>query len=189
MAKIRLLTALAVVALLFTASDILQATAISGSLPFAAFGVTKNGSNLSTSTLFTDGFSLTSNGGLGDFSIIPISTMFSGFTLDLTMLSSGGGFTFSNANDGGFAATSGSIVQQSPKFLNVDLLGTYTPGPAFTGLGPAPAEVSLAFTQTGKGVSASFTLNTVTVPETGTMALLGLGTLVLATVMRRKLAI
>ena len=187
MGKIRLLAGLAVVGMLLSGSSALQATEISGSLPFAAFGVTQNNTNLSTSTMFTSADELTSNSGTGDFSIVPIGTMFSGFTLDLTTISSGGGFTFSNSTYGSYAATSGSIVMQSQRFLNVELLGTFTPGPAFNGLGPAPADVDLSFTQRGTSVSGSFTMST-TVPEPGTMALLGSGLLTLAAVVRRKFA-
>jgi hypothetical protein len=177
------------VAILLTASSVLQASEITGSLAFGVVGLTQNGSDLSTSTMFTAVSTRTQDLGHGDFSVVPLSSVFSGFNLDLTTISSGGGFTFSNSSFGDFAASSGSIITQMPMFLNVNLIGTYTPAGMLSGFGPSMADVHLSFTMTGTALSGSYTLTTLPIPEGGTITLLGSGVLAFAAVLRRKLAV
>src|SRR5271169_3425913 len=175
------------VVLLAAGTGVMHASAISGSLPFVAFNLTLNGSNLATSTLDSAPQTSSSGTGLGDFSVVPFVTNFGSASLDLLTIGAGGGFSISNATYGNFVASSGSITTKTPSFLNVVLGGVYTPGPGIPGVTSAPAVVNLSLNQTGSSVSASFTLATPpAVPEPGTMALLGLGSLVLASVLRRR---
>ena len=162
-------------ALLVASSGVMQASAISGSLPFVVFTATENGVNLSSSTMESAVQSLTSGPGVGDFSVVPVMTAFGSISLNDLTVASGGGFSFSNATYGSFVAKGGSIVTQTSNFLNVTLTGVYDPGPGIPGVSPSPAVVHLSFNQTGSSLSGSYTL--ATVPEPGAFALLGSGIL------------
>jgi hypothetical protein len=161
---------------LVAASGVMQAGAISGSLPFVDLGVSENGTNLANSTIELAASTETSGPGEGDFLVVPILTAFGPFTLDNLTIGTGGGFSVSNAVYGSFVASSGSIVTQTSSFLNVVLFGIYTPGPGFSGLTASPAKADISFDQTSSSVSGSFTLGTV--PEPGALTLLGSGILV-----------
>lgn len=161
-----------------------HATEISGSIPFALVALAQNGTNLSTSTVITSAAALTSDRGTGDFTVVPQFTTFSGPTLTLPV-TSGGGFTTTNSSFGTFTATSGTITLQTPQFLDVTLLGTFTPSGVLSSFSPAPAVAHVDYTQTGSSVSGSFTMMT-TIPETSTMLLLGTGLVGIATKMRKK---
>jgi hypothetical protein len=162
--------------LLVAGTGIMQASAISGSLPFVIVNASENGTNLLTSTMEFSTGSLTSGFGTGDFAIVPLLTPFTAVILDDLTVGSGGGFSLSNATYGSFVATGGSIFTQTANFLDVTLIGIYIPGPAFAGLTPAVADAHVSFNQTGNSLSGSFTL--AIVPEPGALALLGSGILV-----------
>lgn len=181
---------LTVIVLLIAGTGVMQANAIHGSLPFAGFTVSQNGANLSSSTTLSDTATLTSGAGFLDYAVVPMMTDFGPFTLNLSTIGTGGGLSLSNATYGTFVATTGLIVTQLSNFLDVELFGTYTPGPGMPGVSPGPTELRLGFTQSGAAVSGSGTLTSppADVPEPGTLALLGSGVIGLAAVMRRKLA-
>jgi len=181
--SIRLLFLLATMTICTT---VLHADLLSGSLPFAGFNVAENVTNLRTSTTFTVADSQTSSVGKGDFSIVPITTDFGPFTLTDTTVPMGGGFSISNASFGSFVATGGTIQHETTNALVVDMTGTYTPGPAFPGATATPAHATLAYTQSGSSISASFTL--AMIPEPATILTMGIGLCVSALVLRRKLA-
>ena len=151
---------------------------INGSLPFSDFNATQNGAIISASTLFSDTDTLTSGTGVGDFGIVPLATDYGPFTLDLSMIATGGGVTISNAAFGSFSATSGEIVTQNDNFLDVYLLGTYTPGPAFDpSITADAASFRLQFNQSGASLSGAATLSAppAGVPEPASALLIGLG--------------
>ena len=161
---------------LVAASGVMQASAISGSLPFVGIGVSENGTNLAKSTMESAVQTETSGAGEGNFLVVPTLTPFGPIALDDLTIGTGGGFSVSNAVYGSFVASSGSIVLHTSSFLDVVLFGIYTPGPGFPGLTAAPAKLNLSFNQTASSLSGSFTLGTV--PEPGALALWGSGILV-----------
>jgi hypothetical protein len=181
----RIRTLLFLVSLLAAATSITHANQITGALPLAGIDTSENGPNLLLSTFLTDTQTLTSGPGLGDFSVVPLFTDYGLFSLDLPTIATGGGFSISNPTYGSFVAGSGSIDFQSEDFLDVDLFGTYTPGPGMPGVTAGPMEVDLSFTQNGKSVSSSMTLVN-SVPEPSTLLLLGSATFGMATRLRRK---
>jgi hypothetical protein len=175
--------------LMIAATGVMHASAIVGSMSFVGVGVTQNGANLSVSTVLSDTSNLTT-GGLGDYSGIPLFTNYGPFTLDLTTLATGGGFSLTNATYGTFAAATGSLVSRTANFLNVDLIGTYTPGPGMpVGVTAGPTELSISFTQRGNSISVSETIVSppTSVPEPGTLALFGSGIIGVAAILRRKI--
>lgn len=178
-------SALLIVVFLVAASGVMQADAISGSLPFVLFTASENGTNLATSTTESAVAAITSGSGTGDFSVVAFMSSFGPIALNDLTVGKGGGFSFSNAAYGSFVATSGSIFTQTTNFLDVTLFGTYFPGPGISGVGPAAARVDLSFNQTGNSLSGSFTL--ATVPEPGTLVLMGSALIGLARVIRCKL--
>ena len=184
MKKARLFPVLSILVLLVAASGVMQASAISGSLPFVLFTATENGLNLSTSTMEFAVLAVTSGPGTGDFSVVPFLTAFGPISLNDLTVSTGGGFSISNPTYGSFIASGGTIVHQSSTFLDVTLTGTYFPGPGLPGASATAAEVDMSFNQTGSSLSGSFTL--ASVPEPGAMALMGSGILLCANTLRRR---
>jgi hypothetical protein len=180
MNKVPLRLVLFILTLVFASSGVMQASAISGSLPLVVFTATENGVDLSSSTMESSVQSLTSGPGAGDFSVVPVMTAFGPITVNDLTVASGGGFSFSNATYGSFVATGGTIFTQTSNFLNVNLTGVYDPGPGIPGVTASSAVVHLSFNQTGQSLSGSYTLATVpdaTVPEPGALVLLGSGIL------------
>jgi hypothetical protein len=170
-------------ALLFAHSEA-KAAQLNGSLALAGFGVSENGPTVGTSTQFTASFYATSGAGFGDYAPIPLLTSFGSATLDLASFAT---FALSNATYGSFATTSGSVVQHNANFLDVLLLGVYSPGPGLPGFDPTPASLRISINQSGESIAAAATLNSPPVPEPGTLLLLGSG-LVGLVVSRRRLA-
>jgi hypothetical protein len=178
------LPALVMVVFLLAASGVMQASAISGSLPFVLFEVTENGTNLLNSTMESAVLSAVSGPGTGDFSVVPFMTVYGPVTVDNLTVGSGGSFAIANPTWGTFIATGGSMVTQTANFLNADLTGIYVPGPGFSGVGPGQVVAHVSLNQTGQSVSGSFTL--ASVPEPGSLALIGTGVLAVTRTLRRR---
>jgi hypothetical protein len=175
---------LSTLVLLVAMSSLMQASAITGSLPAVLFSATENGPTLALSTIETAAQTITSGVGTGDFSVVPVMTTFGPITLNDLSIGTGGGFSIFNATYGGFTATSGAIITQTSHFLNVSLSGTYTPGLGIAGVSAGPAVANVSFTQTGTSVSGSLTL--ATVPEPLTLAFWGAGILGCAYTVRSR---
>ena len=139
--------ALAVLSL--AASTFASATAISGSLPFVFIDADQNGTNLAVSTVLTATNSLTEDIGTGDFAVVPVLTSFGPMSLSEATIGIGGGFMVTNATWGTFTADSATLITRTPTFLNIDMHGTFTPGPGFPGLTASPADAHVTFDQTG----------------------------------------
>jgi hypothetical protein len=163
---------------------VMQANQITGSLPLTGMNDSENGTNLMTSTSLWDLDTVTSGPGLGDFSVVPMLTDYGAFSLNLTTVGSGGGFTLSNATYGTFVASAGSIVFQNPSFLDAVVSGTYTPGPGLVGATAGPMNVEIVFAQNQGSVAAAMTFSSV--PEPGTMMLFGSAMLGLTTLCRKR---
>jgi MYXO-CTERM domain-containing protein len=169
-----------------------SAALVSGSLPFAGFGVTQNNTNLSTSTVFTP-TTLLSDFGTGDLAVIPVLTPGGPGVLDLNDL---GSYTFTFGTWGTFDAsnTPGDtvVVSQSANFLDVYLLGTFTPGASLLVVDPTyeatPTSVRLSLNQSGDAVSYAGTLTAppanIPEPSATALGLTGLATILL--VRRRR---
>jgi hypothetical protein len=179
--------ATAIAMLAMGTADRAEAIGIDGSLPLVIFGAGQNGANLGVSTLLTGNPVLTSGAGIGDYLPIPSSTTYGTFTLDLSDL---GAFAISNATYGSFdAQAAGSfIVSQNAQFLDVFLLGTYTPGPGLA----AETSLRISFNQSGDTISGAITLNTPpvrvpppSVPAPASLALFGAALAGLAVARRR----
>ena len=183
MNKRRVVPVLFVVLFLVAASGVMQASAISGSLPFVLFNASQNGSNLLVSTQESALGSATSGPGTGDFSVVPFDTVYGPITVSDLTVGSGGLFAIANSTYGAFVATGGSIVSQSANFLDLNLTGIYVPGPGIPGVSPGPVVAHVSFNQTGSSLSGSFTL--ASVPEPGSLALLGSGILIVGGFVKR----
>ena len=176
----RVFIALGVLGAVLGTSNRASADPIMGSLPLVGINVTENGADLSTSTQISATDTITSGPGIGDFAaVMPVGTSYGPNVLDLTNFA---GFTISNPSFGTFTATSGVIVMQTPGFLDVFLLGTYTPGPGIPPPGTDPNAASLRFSinQTGQSLSEAITLAAppeviTTTPEPASLTLLGIG--------------
>ena len=170
--------------LVIATTAVMNASVITGSLPFAGIGVSTNGtfSLQSPAPTLTAFASVSSGTGSGSFSVVPLLTVFSGFTFDAANVASGGGFTISNPTYGSFVATNGTIITSLPTFLNVDLQGIYTAGVGMTAQGSDVVNLHLSFTQAGNSLSASGTL--AALPEIDTLLLVGTGILGVATRLR-----
>lgn len=136
-----------------------QAIGINGSLPLAGIGTGQNGANLNVSTLITSAFALTSGVGAGDFSPVPLGTVYGTSTIDLTQAGTGFGFGLLNGTFGTFVPTSGVIVQQTANNLDLYVLGTYTAGAGLGVYDPTVTSLRISVNQSGSSVSAAITLN------------------------------
>jgi hypothetical protein len=169
------------------------AASIVGTLPFGTFGttVTPGSADLSTATSVGWTSSTATSTGTGDLGVIASDTAFSpAGTLDLGNLTSFSYHFLSGGTDyGTFTAGTGSIiVLRNPNFLNIYLVGTFTPGAGLSGFTAGAASLNLAFTYSNVGnlvsVSGSGTLSspsvsapqgTVGTPEPASLALIGIG--------------
>jgi len=182
---------ISVAALALGAVGVCSAAQINGSNALAGFGVSQNGANLAVSTVISDAFTLTSSVGVGDYSPVPIGTNYGPETLDLNNFPA---FSLSNATYGSFATTSGLVVTQQSNFLDVFLLGVYTPGPGLPGLDPTVSSLRISINQSGSSLSEAITLNSPALPpptgspEPASMALLGSALVGLGMIGRKRLA-
>lgn len=151
-----------------------QAQQLNGSLPLAGIGVMQDGANLSLSTTVIDAFAVTTGAGAGDYAAIPFFTTFTTTPLALATPTT---FSFSNAVYGSFMATSDVVLTHTASNYDVELFGTYTPGPGLSGFVATPGEVRVSINQSGASLSQAITLSTpAAVPEPGRVALLaGMG--------------
>ncbi|APW59687.1 PEP-CTERM sorting domain-containing protein [Paludisphaera borealis] len=152
------------------------ATEVAGALSLVGFGdLTSNSLDLSVPNLsVTAAQTLVSKPGNGDFSVVPLSTDFGPNTVDVTNLSA---FTLTNATYGKFTATSGTVVgTPTSGFINIYILGTFTP--LFGGFGPSPASVQITITSSSLGgLSEAITINAppTSIPEPASIAMAGIG--------------
>jgi hypothetical protein len=157
---------------LLALAETARGTTISGSLSLNGLNTADNGSNLLTSTIITTTNTRTAGTGVGNYSLVPLATDFGPNTLNLTSLSS---FTLSNATYGTFAASSGSILTQTPNFLNVSLLGTFTPGPGLPGLTATSSALDISVVEVGTSMAEAIALNSPAVPEPSALLLSTVG--------------
>lgn len=161
-----------------------QAAEIDGSLSLSGLGVTQNAATLDVSTLISALDTIVASPGLGDYSPVPLLTSFGPNSLDLSSLTGNSidniaGFSLSNATYGSFAATSGTIVNRNKSFLDVFVLGVFTPAAGLPGLEPTATSLRISYNQSGDSVSQAITLNSppVQIPEPAGLALLGIAAL------------
>jgi hypothetical protein len=107
---------------------------------------------------------------------VVLLSSFGPHVLDLSSLPAlAASFSISNASYGSFAAASAVIVQRTANFLDVFLLGTFTPGPGIPGAVASPTSLRISVNQSGESLSEAITLNSppATIPEPATLALFG----------------
>jgi len=179
----KLATAAGVVALMSMSTGA-QAAELNGSMALVGLNVTQDAANLSLSTLISATQTLVSSNGAGDYNPVPAGTLFGAHSIDLSSLTGNvinniGSFSLSNAGFGSFTATSGNIVQRNASFLDIFVLGTFTPAGALAGFDPTPTSLRFSINQSGQSVSSAITLNSppVQVPEPAALALLGVAAL------------
>ncbi len=170
-----------------------SAAQINGSLSLSGLNATQNFADLSLSTFVSTTATNISAPGTGDFSVV--TGPFSGATLTIATIPTGGGFSFTDSLDGTFTATSGVLLVRTTTNLDVFLLGTYTPGSRFSAAGcnPCVATGTLAhvsINQSGTALAEAITLTAPAsslpgTPEPATLTLLGSALIGLA-VMSRK---
>ena len=175
----------AAAALMLLATGVIQASPIAGSLPLNGQNVTQNGADLSVSTMIMAAATLTASPGTGDYLFIPVGTSFGPSTLNYTSNATLSTFTFTSAVWGTFAATNNAqnqVVQKTANFLDVFIVGIFTPGtnPGWAGKDPTESSLRFSINQSGASISEAITLNSPAlpppgVPEPATMALMGAG--------------
>lgn len=190
-----LMTAMALVLASFTSAN---AAGLNGSFAFTGLSATINGTNLSNTTIFTFSNFLATSNGTGNFTgVLGGSTFFTGPNaptqtgiLNVSSPAAMAGFSITNANFGTFVASNTAfnmILSQNANFMDVQLVGVFTPSGTLSGFDPTPADVRVSFNFSGSSVSSAFTLTTPTpIPEPSTYALGAIGTLVMGAVARRK---
>ena len=144
--------------------------------------------NINTATAFTLGSWISNLVNDGVFAGMP-SQSFGNVAFNTTIPTS---LTFGDSVFGTFASTSIMSLGGPPGFLNISVLGNWTPGTqgGVTG-GPFASELALAFTQTPAGtgaISASGTFSTPPIPEPSSifLVLTGLAAVVVSPRLRRR---
>ena len=168
-----ILSGLSAVAICLSLASGAQATTISSQAFVDINSPTANGSptgNLNTSTIFTIGEFVSTTSQTGIFVGMP-RQFFASFTFNINNPTS---LTFGNSVFGTFASTAITVVTNIPGFLNISVLGMWTPG-TFGGVtgGPFPATLTFTFTQDPAhrgaiGASATFATP---VPEASSMVM------------------
>ena len=147
-----------------------------GSLSLAGVAVTQNGANLAVSTLVTAADTIVVGPGVGDYAPVALFSSFGPHALDLSnLVALAAAFSLSNPTYGSYAASSAVIVQQLPDFLDIYIVGTFTPaiGGPLDVFDPTPTALRISVNQSGKSEAEAVTLNSV--PEPVALTLLGIG--------------
>lgn len=173
---------------------------ITGSIGLNGFGPTQTATDLSfLANVISTTNVIVAGSSTGDYSVV-VTNYGSPTSLNVTNVNSGGGggFTFGNAVNGTYVATSGVILTRTSTNLDIFLLGTYTPGTAFSAAGCSVCAVTntlahVSINQSGTALSEAITLTSPAsslpgVPEPATMALLGSALVVLGVIGRKRLA-
>ena len=197
-----LMAAIAMVALVGVSvqSNKAHAAGINGSINLINSGVTLNdGTNLGNTTSLSfspfDGNHnlLTGSSKFGDYSTVPNGTQIQTSVLNLASLLSFTYSTFTANEMGTFNTVSvGNVIQQNANFLDVFLIGLFTPNASATtplgGLDPTLTSLRISFNQSGDSVSGTITQNSppANIPEPGTLALLGASLVGLGVFRRRR---
>ena len=134
---------------------------------------TANGSstgNINTATSFTVGNFISTTSQTGFFAGMPVQS-FASFSFNITNPTS---LTFGNSIFGTFTSTTITVVTNTPGFLNLSVMGEWTPG-TFGGVtgGPFASTLSFVFTQNPShsgAIGDSAVFQTV-IPEPPTMVM------------------
>lgn len=176
--------AMAIVAAGLNLSGNAQAGLVNGSQSFGATAIKPDGvtpsADLATVTNFTTLTFQTGASQSGDFVGFPINQVLNNSALNTSSLAT---FSMGSADFGTFLAAAGVELVSPTHTRTFDLFGAFTPGSnahwaGFTG---QSAELLITFNQVGgrgNAISASATLAvppTHTIPEPGSLALLGIG--------------
>jgi hypothetical protein len=192
---LRTLTIVFALGAILIAASVSQATPIAGSIPLNPGGLTQNGPDLSASTIISATTLTTASVGTGDYAFIPLGTSFGLATLNYTSNATLSMFAFSNPVFGTFAAASDpqdAVLQKTPNFLDVFIVGIFTPGNAagWAGKDPSLTGLRISVNQSGTSISAAITLNSPpippSVPEPSTMALTGSSLVGVGLILRRR---
>lgn len=172
-------------------SSIAFALPINGSTTISAVSATlTGGTNLGTATVITPNFGAIHKGIL-DYTAIANYTPTTNMPLDLGNIL---GYTWTSIGVGTWTTSAYTIVTRTANFLDLFLVGTFTPDVSgvLAAFNPSGASEHLSLTQSGDSVSWSATLNSpaldspAPVPEPGTMMLLGSGLFGLVVYSKRR---
>jgi hypothetical protein len=132
--------------------------------------------------------------GSGDFAFIPIGTNFGPATLNYTSNATLSSFGFSSPIWGSFAALANpmnQVIQKTADFLDVSIVGMFTPGSnaGWAGKDPTMSSVRFSINQSGTSISEMITVSSLAsgAPEPATMALIGSALVVLGLISRKRL--
>ncbi|MDD2853572.1 MAG: PEP-CTERM sorting domain-containing protein [Desulfuromonadaceae bacterium] len=172
-------------------SSIAFAMPINGSTTVSAVSADLfGGTNLGTATAITPTGGVI-HSGLGDYAAISNYTPTTNETLDLSNILD---YTWTSENVGTWTTSAYTIVTQTASFLDLFLIGTFTPDVdgVLAAFDPSGASEHLSLTQSGNSVSWSATLNSpalstpAPVPEPGTIMLLSSGLFALIVYGKRR---